>query len=585
MGKKPRPQDAHESAEGISRRGLFVGGSAAAAAAVLGGTAAASSASAAASPAYTNAANGGDGDLLFVNGKIHTYDDANSVVDAVRIRDGRFIAVGKDAIRVGNAKNKIDLRGRTVIPGIIDSHNHIALVSNRPGHWVGLEDVFTHEDAVARLVAKAETVPEGELVTSLGPIVAMQFPSNTLPDADALDAVPRPVMIMAEQGGNAVNHAAVAYFAAKGITITLNAAGYPTGNGIGLALQRLREEMTDAERERNALATLDYYATLGITTHLDSGAFHVDTPGTAIWNENAYTLHRGFLRLDAKKALPVRMRFDYLEEDSTLDLPRLTERLKNAFPFFGNDMLRSGGIGEFTVRGFGAGSVPIGGPVWLAGAKAVAQAGWRNENHSLSATDIEQIVSGWEAVHAEVPIDGLRWVVSHVPNITAGHVERLKAMGVGVKVGWGPTRTGTNLGPRHRMLLDSGIPVGYHSDGGDITAINPWFSFYTMITGRNLAGSFTWTPGEQVTRDEMIRLATKDNTWFIREDDLGGIKVGNHGDLLVLDRDFYTIPDEEIPRVRSDLTVVGGDIVYDSGKLPGDRSWAHGTNHRYRRLT
>ncbi|GAA2008248.1 amidohydrolase family protein [Microbacterium ulmi] len=584
MGKKSEqfgenPQDA---TEGISRRGLIIGGSAAAAAAVLSGSAVASPAAVAAPPGYTTAVGGGgNDDLLFVNGSIHTYDDDNSVVDAVRIRNGRFIAVGQDAINAGDSRFKVDLGGRTVIPGIIDSHNHIGLVSNRPGHWVGLEDVFTHEDAVARLTAKADSVPEGELVTSLGPIVAMQFPGNVLPNLTTLNAVPRPVMIMAEQGGNAVNQAAIDYFAAKGITITVNAAGYPTGAGVGLALQRLRQELTDADRETNAQAALQYYSTLGITTHLDEGAFHVDTPGTAIWNENAYTLHRGFLARNAKKALPARIRFDYLEEDSTADLPRLTARLKNAFPFFGSDMMRSGGIGEFTVNGFGGGAVAIGGPVWLAGTKMVAQAGWRNENHSLSATDIGQIVAGWEAVNAEIPIDGLRWVVAHVPNITEDHANRLKAMGVGVKVGWGPTRTGSNLGPKHRMLIDSGIHVGYHSDGGDITSINPWLNLYTMITGRNLLGNVVWEAGQSITRDEAIQLATKDNSWFIHEDDLGGIKVGNHADLLVLDRDFYTIPDADIPKIHSDLTVVGGDIIHDSGAIPGDRSWAEGWTNRY----
>lgn len=585
MGKKSENVPDPDRQSGISRRGLIVGSGTAAVAAVLsgGGAASASAPHTATGPGHTTARSaqpGGAGDdILFVNGRIHTFDDNDSVAEAVRVRGGRFVAVGQDAIREGNARNRIDLGGRTVIPGIIDSHNHIALVANRPGHWVGLEDVFTHEDAVARLTAKAVTVPAGELVTSLGPIVAMQFPSNTLPNLTMLNAVPRPVMIMAEQGGNAVNQAAVDFFAAKGITITINAAGYPTGAGVGLALQRLRQEMTPEERERNALAALEYYAGLGITTHLDEGAFHVDTPGTAIWNENAYTLHNGFLALNRAERLPARIRFDYLEEDSTAELPRLTARLKNSFPFYGSDMMRSGGIGEFTVNGFGGGAVAIGGEIWIAGAKAVARAGWRNENHSLSANDIAQIVAGWEAVHAEVPISDLRWVVSHVPNITADHVSRLKAMGVGLKVGWGPTRNGTNLGPRHRMIIDSGIPVGYHSDGGDITAINPWLNFYTMITGKNLRGSFVWEAGQQVTRDEAIRLATRDNRWFIGEDDLGGIRPGSHADLVVLDRDFFSVPEEQLAATRSVLTMVGGDVVHTSGEVAG--APAPGTGHRY----
>ena len=59
---------------------------------------------------------------------------------------------------------------------------------------------------------------------------------------------------------------------------------------------------------------------------------------------------------------------------------------------------------------------------------------------------------------------------------------------MGVLVGWGPTRTGTNVGPPYRMLMGHPIRKAFHSDGGDITVINPWLNFYTMITGKNLAG-------------------------------------------------------------------------------------------------
>jgi predicted amidohydrolase YtcJ len=588
-------ESGEDAPAGVSRRGLMLAGGAAAAVAVLNGASSASAVvtgrTAAVPLAQTTARDGGGDDTLFVNGKIHTYDDSNSVVDAVRIRDGRFIAVGKDAQRLAGHANTIDLGGRTVIPGIIDSHNHIALVSNRPGHWVGLEDVFTHEDAVARLTAKAITVPAGEIVTSLGPIVAMQFPGNVLPPLTTLNAVPRPVLIMSEQGGNALNQAAVDYFAAKGITIAVNAAGYPTGSGVGNALQRLRQEMTDAERERNALAALQYYSSLGITTHLDEGAFHVDAPGTAIWNENSYTLHRGFLRLNAKNQLPARIRFDYLEEDSISGtqpdvdnasnpkFPRLTARLKNSFPFYGSDMMRSGGIGEFTVSGFGGTAVAYGSDYWKQATKLVAQAGWRNENHSLTTTDYQQQIMGWEAINADAPIGDLRWVIAHVPFITKDWVLRLKALGGGVKLGWGPVRTGTNLGPDYRMILDSGIHAGYHSDGGDITAINPWFNFYTMSTGNNLRGDHTWMAGGTLTRQETIQLATRNNSWFIHEDDLGSIKVGNHADLAVLDRDFFSVSERDILGTRSVATIVGGDVVHNTGEVAGLSDLAGGNRY------
>src|SRR3989442_10527054 len=123
----------------------------------------------------------------------------------------------------------------------------------------------------------------------------------------------------------------------------------------------------------------------------------------------------------------------------------------------------------------------------------------------------------------------------------------MNAVGVGGGVGGGPLRNGTTRGPPYRMLMTHPIRKGYHSDGGDITVINPWLNFYTIITGKNLAGQQIL--GDQMlTRQETLWLATSANKWFIREDDIGTIEPGNRADLAVLDRDYFAVPDEEIKR-------------------------------------
>jgi predicted amidohydrolase YtcJ len=157
-------------------------------------------------------------------------------------------------------------------------------------------------------------------------------------------------------------------------------------------------------------------------------------------------------------------------------------------------------------------------------------------------------------------------VISHIPEFPVELANRAQAMGIGVLVGWGPLRTGTNVGPPYRMLFTHGIHVGFHSDGGDITVINPWLNFSTMITGRNLAGQSIL--GDQtLTREQTLRLATAANKWFIWEDDLGSIEPGHHADLAVLDRDYFTIPDDDIKRITSVLTIVGGTVAYNDGIL------------------
>jgi len=495
----------------------------------------------------------GEGDLVLVNGRIHTMDRDRRVVSQVLIRNGRFAGVGDTAAAAG--ARTVDLGGKTVIPGIIDAHNHIVLVGNRPGWHTPLEHVFTIPDAVAALKARTSDVPPGGFITTVGPISAMQFAERRLPNLLELDAVPRPVYLQAAQGGTRTNSAGKAWLEARGVTV--GADGAIGGQSVGLALQTLRRELLTPEtRKRTAAGALEYYARLGITTHRDSGAFHADEPATGIATENTYTMHEPFLALHREGRMAARLRIDFLHQDppnADPPLPTLSQRLKHAFPRFGDDWLRTGGIGEFTGGG-------------IDGLRAIARAGWQAEDHALNLAGATTLIANRETVNAEIPITALRWVVSHIPGFTPELADRTHALGMGVLVGWGPTRNGTNVGPPYRMLFDHPIPVGYHSDGGDITVINPWLNFSTMATGRNLAGQAIL--GDQaLTRQETLWLATAANRWFIWQDDIGSIEVGHHADLAVLDRDYFTVPDEEIVRVQSLMTIVGGRVVHDSGAL------------------
>jgi predicted amidohydrolase YtcJ len=488
-------------------------------------------------------------DLALVNGRIHTMDRSRRVVSQVLVRNGRFAAIGDRVPR--NGARIIDLKGRTVIPGLIDAHDHIVLVGNRPGWHVLAEDVFTLPEVVIRYQSMAAAVPAGEFVTTVGPISAMQFREQRLPTLAELDAVNRPVYVHAAQGGVRTNSLGKAWFERQGVTVAADGSMAPNATGATLALKLLREQaLTPASRVRTALEAMNYYAGLGITTHLDDGAFHSEAPSGGVANENTYTMHQPFLALAAEQRLPARLRFNYLHQDPPTDpsLPTLGPRLRSSLPFFGNDWIRSGGIGEFTGGG-------------LAGLRAIAAAGWRAEDHTLNLASFQGLVESREKVHAEIPLTNLRWVISHVPQTTPELVNRFKAIGGGLLVGWGPTRTGSSVGPAYRTLFDNGIPLGYHSDGGDITVISPWLNFYTMITGRNLKGDVV-NAGQTLTRAETLWLATAANKWFIGEDDLGSIEAGHHADLAVLDRDYFTVPEDELTRIRSVLTLVGGRVVH-----------------------
>jgi len=494
-------------------------------------------------------------DLALTNGRIHTMDGTNRIVSQVLIRNGRFVAVADNVGAQGNNVRVVNLQGKTVIPGLIDAHNHIVLVGNRPGWHTPLEHVFTIPDAIAALKARAAGVPSGEFITIVGPISAMQFDERRLPSLMELDAVNRPVFIIAAQGGNRTNSAGKAWFESKGIMV--GADGAFAGQASGVALQTLRKELLTPEtRKRSAFDALQYYARLGITTHRDAGAFHAEEPSAGVANENTYTMHNPFLALHNEGRMPARLRIEFLHQDppnANPPLPTLAPRLRNSFPFFGDEWLKTGGIGEFTGGG-------------VEGLRAIARAGWRGEDHALNLNGVTQLIRDRETVNAEIPIGNLRWIISHVPAFPLDLANRCQAMGVGVLVGWGPTRTGMDVGPPYRMLMGHPIKKGYHSDGGDITVINPWLNISTIVTGKNLVGQ-SILGDQMLNRQEAMWLATAANKWFIWEDDIGSIEVGNHADLAVLDRDYFAVPDDDIKKIKSVLTLVGGKASHNDGVM------------------
>ncbi|PZF82029.1 amidohydrolase [Jiangella anatolica] len=513
----------------------------------------------------------GDTDLALVNGRIHTMDANDTVVSHVLIRNGRFIAVGNGPVRAqGRPFDVVNLRGRTAIPGVIDNHNHIVLMGNRPGYHTPLENAASIADVQEIYARRAKDLPDGAWITTIGGfhrnhLVPPDQPPRLPSRAELDDAVPDHPVYLSESfsGPSATNSAGRAFFSGLGIPVGEDgsiAAGNPTGRAT-LALRQTL--LTFDERKRGAVDAVAYGLSLGVTTHLDQGAFQATgTPSDGAAHEDNFRMHLPFLDLLDEGRLDARLRINFLHMESDQATPELAARLRNAFPFFGGELARTGGIGEFIAQGTGPTSP------FLAAARKVAAAGWRAEVHSLSQTDFQQEIQAFETVNAETPITGLRWVVAHVPFITEEYVNRLKALGGGLSLtGWRYLAgSPAGNGPPFRMIVDNGIHAGMSSDGMQIAPMNPWLHMYYATTGRNARGVVI-NAGQQITRHEVLRLYTRDNGWFLREEDeLGSIEVGKHADLAVLDRDYFTVPDEDLKQVRSLFTVVGGKVVHDPGR-------------------
>jgi predicted amidohydrolase YtcJ len=600
-------------------------------------TAAASAAAAAGSkmlvaPAQAKTNQHPDPDVILINGRIHTMQDPNKdvVVSSVVIKDGRFLEVeaGRPNAHAGRKTRVIDLQGRTVVPGIIDNHNHIVLMGNRPGFHTPLENAHSLDEALAVYQARVKTVPPGAWITTIGgfhsnhlyvnPLEKPPKLSGRLPNLAELDKVAPNNPVWASIGftgpstTNTAGRNILNGLVVDGTAITVGADGsIGTAQGASArVLLYLRRTLLDpnnpntpAERRRSTIDAMNYATSIGVTTHIDQGAFQkTDTVNDGAAHEDNFTMHFPFLEIYDQGKGTIRLRINFLHMETDDATPELVQRLKNAFQFFGGDLVKSGGIGEFI-----AAQTQVPGR-FLEAAKKVAKANWRAEVHSLgrfnaagtNVPDFVQEITAFDMVNSD-PVNGRvgvvgdkRWVIAHVPGITQEWINRFKAIGGSFSLtGFNFLNGGLQMnpnpqspfaGPPFRMILDSGIHTGLSSDGMQIAPMNPWIHMYYATTGLNARAepinNFAAVPvpvdksliDQRINRLEALHLYTSRNGWFLREEnDLGTIEVGKFADLVVLNQDYFTVPDEQLKRINSVLTIVGGNIVHDAKVLRIER--------------
>ncbi|KAI3323482.1 amidohydrolase family-domain-containing protein [Xylariaceae sp. AK1471] len=514
------------------------------------------------------------GNLILGNGIIHTMNEGGEVASVIGIKDGVIVYIGesqKDALdKFELPPNVIDLEGHIAIPGLIDCHNHIVLLGNRPGYHTPLENAYSIADVQNTYRSRASGIPPGSFVTTIGGFHPNQFNETRLPTLDELDkALPNnPAFVSYGFAGPATtNGLGKAFFESLAEPPLISANGsIALGENNGKALLALRKQLTFEDRKRGVHDAMTYAASVGVTTHLDQGAFPATgTPADGAANEDLYSMHLPWLSVYDDEAGIIRLRINFLHMDDSIEVPTVQQRLLNTFKFFGNDMIRTGGIGEFITTDY------AGGPFFDAAAQRIAKAGWRLEVHSLTNTDFQTQIQSFESINANSSVEELRWVVAHVPQITPDYLQRLKKLGGGVNLsGWQYLAgTGPQAGPPFKDILASGIPAGIGADGMQIAPLNPWIHAYYAITGKNALGQQI-NPGQQISRQELLHLYTPGNQWFLGGSDeqlLGSLEVGRLGDVVVLNEDYFTVPDEQLKGLRSILTVVGGSIIHDDGSL------------------
>ena len=513
-------------------------------------------------------------DLRLVNGKIATMDPRNTVVNEITIQNGRITSVGRSNQKLDPCTRVIDLHGRTAVPGLIDNHNHIVLLGMRPGHDIRLETAFSMAAVQSMIRARVKTVPAGAFITALGDWNVKQFAEKRLPTLAELDAAaPENPVLINGGGGTVTNSRGKAFFETKGVAVSSTGV-IANGPPFLAALNALRAQQTFADMKQGTLDAMAYVTSMGITTSSDMGAFAL--PGSpdledaaaadTVESLNPWTMYDAFLELAREHKLTERLRIFFLSQDTRADVPLLKKRLLNTFPEFGDDMIKTAGIGEFAAAWrFQGGTTPANYETAL---DLIAKRGWAFQQHTLSLAEDQFTAATFEKVNRVTPIANLRWSIAHVPRIDRATLDRVKAVGAGIAVhGWlYLSGSPGNGGPPFRTIVDSGVHVGAGSDAAAVSVFDPWLEIYYMVTGRNAAAE-SINPGQQLTRLEALRLYTAENGWFTHEENtLGSIEAGKLGDVVVLTDDYFDpkqVPDEDIKKLQSVLTVVDGRVVYD----------------------
>ena len=525
-------------------------------------------------------------DTILVNGKIVTVDDRFTVAQAIAIKGERIVRVGanKDIREFAGAGTRvIDLKGRTVIPGLIDNHAHFMRAAEYWDQEVRLDGVTSRQEALAMIARKARESNPGAWVLALGGWSVEQFADGrrgfTKAELDAA-APHNPValqLIYFRIYTNTAGLRALGIDAGTpnppGGSIAKDADGQPTGvlNGGGAVRATLAKlgEVTMARMTENAKVMFAELNRMGMTAYTDMGGRSFQPkyfePVRALAHEHALTL-RVFYQ-------------QWLEPESPKDVDGVLARIREMKPFQGDDWFDNLGYGETvyfplhdstlvaTVQPSAENMVQ-----WRRVAQAVADKGMQLNVHAQLRGSIERFLTEMEDINRVKPIKGLRWTFSHVDQLAPQDLDRLRRLGIYVQLHSRPTIQGVLFHnvygdqayamPPLRLLQDSGIPWGLGSDATAVTPSNPFYTLGWAVTGRMIGGFRV--SRENLSREEALIAHTRNNAYFMfRESDLGSLQKGKYADLLVLDRDYLTVPAGEIKDIKPLLTMVGGKVVYE----------------------
>jgi predicted amidohydrolase YtcJ len=524
-------------------------------------------------------------DTILVNGKILTVDAQFSTREALAIRDGRIVALDTSAnIRklAGRQTRVIDVQGRTVIPGLIDSHLHAiraAQTFSTEVNWIGASSLT---EALGRISEAAHAMRPGAWLIVAGGWNVQQFKENRRPtQAELVAAAPdNPVYVQLGYGW-----AMLTPLAYKALNITSDAdvpsggkmerdaSGKPSGgiSGGQGAIIALFDKLPKPTFDEQVEGTKKFFRELNrlaLTGVYDPGG-----------NNLAPDDYQAVFKVWRQGEMTVRVAYTLCGQTPGAEFAELKGLVALVPQGFGDDMLRFGGLGERITAAMNNNNRPTDAEKeayyeivrWAAGRGMTLTMHWNNDASAGQLLDI------FERVNREVPIGALRWSIAHLNDASPATLARMKALGVGWTIqdamyfgGDGYVQQVGAAAARRVPPVETGKKIGVAIGGGTdahrVASYNPFTSLQWFLDGRTVGGIAIRGPEETPDRADALRFYTLGSAWFSFDDKKrGSLEAGKLADLAVLSKDYMTIPVEQVHTIESLLTMVGGRVVYSSG--------------------
>ncbi|RYJ38329.1 Amidohydrolase 3 [Flavobacterium anhuiense] len=539
-------------------------------------------------------------DLIIYNGKIATMHKPNEFVQAIAMKDGIILDTGIDKNILASYKSSttklIDAKGKTVIPGLNDSHMHVireGLNYNSELRWDGVK---TLKRAMEMLKEQAARTPDGVWIKVIGGWNEFQFEEKRQPTIDEINAaVPdKPVFITYLYGKAFLNKKGIEVLKYtkdtkyEGSLLEQDANGNLTGlmyaketpKAIYMTMG-LTTKLTPEERINSSIQFNHELNRFGLTSVIDAAGGSQNFPADYVTSldlakQNKLSLRISYYLFAQQKGKELE---DYEKWVAT------TQINKNDNLIVANGYVEEG-AGENIVASAADFENFLEPRIVLSDEmetdlepiiRLLVKNRWPFRLHATYGESIDRMLNVFEKVNKEIPFNGLRWFFDHAETITPSELQRVKKLGGGIAVQFRMYYQGelynklygapkTQLPPIKKML-ELGIPVGMGTDATRISTFNPWMALHWLLTGKTIGGMQFWPKDQVLDKFTALQLYTSGSAWFSGEEkDKGKLVKGMYADMAILSDDYFSAKADDVRKIESVLTIVNGKIVYASAE-------------------